>query len=202
MKPIFENSSALQNLNIIWLSNWSEATLNEIPKMLINKYFYHLFFFVVNCLNFSFSRANKLNKSDTIEDCEGFVQILKAIEPKLSTPLRFIYFIETYKHIYSTKKKKISSRQNKLSAGVTKLTEARNVVTDLKQKALEQQEKLAEKQSMANNALDMISNTMKNANVHKEEMESLKIRTEKENQQLIKRLKISYFSNIKRFLIK
>lgn len=68
-----------------------------------------------------------------------------------------------------------------------KLTDAKNLVSELKQKAAEQQEKLAEKQSKANAALDMISNTIKGANAHKEEMEVLKQKTETENVQLVKR---------------
>lgn len=68
-----------------------------------------------------------------------------------------------------------------------KLTEAENLVKELRQNATEQQNKLEEKQSKASAALDMISNTMKNANSHKEEMESLKSKTEAENIQLMKR---------------
>lgn len=61
------------------------------------------------------------------------------------------------------------------------------MVAELKVQALKQQEILEEKQSKANAALDMISATMRNANVHKQEMEVLKEKTEKENQQLMKR---------------
>lgn len=71
--------------------------------------------------------------------------------------------------------------------GVSKLNEAKTLVSELKQKAAEQEEKLAEKQSKANAALDMISNTIKGANAHKEEMEVLKRKTESENIQLVKR---------------
>ncbi|KAJ8984389.1 hypothetical protein NQ317_003537, partial [Molorchus minor] len=95
--------------------------------------------------------------------------------------------IRLYNRLYNEKRKSIEANQNKLKAGVAKLTEAENLVKELKQKAAEQQEKLAEKQSKANAALDMISNTMKNANSHKEEMENLKSKTEEENKQLIKR---------------
>lgn len=54
----------------------------------------------------------------------------------------------------------------------------------LKENAAIQEQKLAEKQAKANAALDMISSTMKNASQHKEEMESLKHKTEEENEQL------------------
>lgn len=67
------------------------------------------------------------------------------------------------------------------------MTEARQVVDELKLKASEQQERLAEKQTMANSALDMISNTMRDANTQKKEMETLKKDTENENQLLEKR---------------
>lgn len=67
------------------------------------------------------------------------------------------------------------------------MTAAKDLVSELKHKAAEQQEKLAEKQAKANAALDMISNTIKGANAHKEEMEVLKKKTENENVQLVKR---------------
>lgn len=67
------------------------------------------------------------------------------------------------------------------------MNDAKNVVAELKVKASEQQEELAEKQGKANTALDMISNTMKNANTRKEEMEILKKNTEKENLTLMQR---------------
>lgn len=67
------------------------------------------------------------------------------------------------------------------------MTEAESLVKELKQDAVEKQTKLAEKQTKANSALDMISNTMKNANVHKDEMEHLKSKTEEESIQLNKR---------------
>lgn len=67
------------------------------------------------------------------------------------------------------------------------MTEAKQLVSELKQKAAVQEEKLAEKQKKANAALDMISSTMQNANVHKEKMETLKVKREEENHQLLRR---------------
>lgn len=74
-----------------------------------------------------------------------------------------------------------------MQAGVSKLTEAKQVVAKLKSDANKQEELLAEKQAAANNALEMITETMRNANTQKSEMESLKEHTEKENQLLIAR---------------
>lgn len=72
-------------------------------------------------------------------------------------------------------------------SGISKLREARNVVLELRNAAEEQQRKLTEKQENANTALNMISDTMKNTNVHKEKIEHLKLQTEQENMQLSKR---------------
>ncbi len=58
-------------------------------------------------------------------------------------------------------------RQGKLSKGVSKLTEARDVVRTLKSEAASQEETLAEKQHEANEALQMITDTMRNANLQK-----------------------------------
>lgn len=144
----------------------------------------------------------KDNVVDTMP--QGFYQIHQQINNNLTTPRRYISLINSYLDLYSEKKKIILQRQTKLQvsipevpekvcifynlqAGITKLTEAKSVVADLKVKALEQQGILAEKQSKANSALDMISSTMQNANVHKQEMEVLKEQTEKENETLIKR---------------
>lgn len=64
------------------------------------------------------------------------------------------------------------------------MTDARTHVSSLKQEAAEQKEKLADKQAKAAAALDQISETMKNANVHKGEMEKLKEQTVKESQMI------------------
>lgn len=75
----------------------------------------------------------------------------------------------------------------KLQAGVSKLTEARQVVDSLKLEAAEQEKLLADKQEKATAALDMITQTMSNANIHRGDMDSLKVQTEKENETLIAR---------------
>lgn len=68
---------------------------------------------------------------------------------------------------------------------MSKLTDAKQVVDTLKSQAAGQEDKLAEKQAKANAALQMITETMRSANAHKGEMETLKENTEKENQQLL-----------------
>jgi len=64
----------------------------------------------------------------------------------------------------------------------------------LKSQAAEQEHKLAEKQAKANSALMMITETMRNANTHKVEMEALKEQTERENLLLMERCVILIFT--------
>ncbi|RZC33069.1 cytoplasmic dynein 2 heavy chain 1 [Asbolus verrucosus] len=168
---IFENCPAfLHKSIIIWKTEWSIETIESIPVLLINN-------------------SNKNDDKNEIQHCSNFPKIFEVIKEKMAAPSRFIAMVKLYIEIYIEKKSTITSKQSKLKAGVSKLTEAANLVAKLKQKAAEQQNKLAEKQAKANTALDMISNTMKNANSHKEEMEVLKHKTEGENQQLITRKK-------------
>ncbi|CAG9831197.1 unnamed protein product [Diabrotica balteata] len=110
---------------------------------------------------------------------QSFSFFYNATQSLINTPSRYISFIKLYGKLFTEKIDGIKSKQKKL----------KSLVKELKQDAIEKQEKLAEKQSKANSALDMISNTMKNANVHKEEMEVLKGKTEEENVQLERRKK-------------
>lgn len=56
------------------------------------------------------------------------------------------------------------------------------MVDTLKLEAAEQGKLLADKQAKATAALEMITETMSNANAHRGDMDQLKIQTEKENQ--------------------
>lgn len=55
------------------------------------------------------------------------------------------------------------------------------MVDTLKLEAAEQGKLLAEKQAKATTALEMITETMSNANAHRGDMDQLKVQTEKEN---------------------
>ena len=74
-----------------------------------------------------------------------------------------------------------------LKAGVGKLNEAKEVVSELKKKAAVQEKKLGEKQGEANKALELITETMRNANDQKVQMESLKDQTIQENEKIATR---------------
>lgn len=70
-------------------------------------------------------------------------------------------------------------------AGVDKLSSAQEVVQTLKVEAEKQEVALAEKRQLANNALEMISSTMRNANDQKTDLLELK-KTTQESSKLLK----------------
>lgn len=72
-------------------------------------------------------------------------------------------------------------------AGVAKLNGAREVVNHLKAEAATKEAVLAEKQEEANRALQLITDTMKNANDQKVQMEALKEQTLLENKKIAQR---------------
>ncbi len=109
--------------------------------------------------------------------------------PGSNCPLKFVTFIKTYQNVYEREKTQIRSRQEKLSKGVSKLTEAKEVVGRLKGEAAVQEKQLAEKQHEANQALQMITDTMKNANAQKVEMEDLRGQTVEKEKSLNQRKK-------------
>ena len=114
----------------------------------------------------------------------------KTIDATEATPAKFVCFVNTYESVYQKEKGKITDRTEKLSTGVSKLKEAREIVAKLKKEAAVQEEVLAEKQGEANQALQMITDTMKNANTQKSEMQGLKANTLKEEKTISERKKL------------
>ena len=120
---------------------------------------------------------------------QGFYNIFSTI-PKQDTSMRkYVSFIKTYQDVHTKEHTEITTRQLKLSKGVSKLLEAREIVKKLKAEAAVQEKELAEKQHEANEALQMITDTMRNANSQKTDMEGLKGDTQKEEKILNERKK-------------
>ncbi|PSN45379.1 Cytoplasmic dynein 2 heavy chain 1 [Blattella germanica] len=161
------NPALYKECCVMWLPGWSSQSMRTVPQLLLIR--------VEEAEGKPVSAKNKRRRSSVSDTLiEGFVKIHEQVSDKLATPQRYISFIHTYMHIYRKKKHEIQQRQQRLQAGVSKLTEARQVVDALKSQAAIQEQKLAEKQEKANAALQMITETMRNANTHKVEMESLK----------------------------
>lgn len=189
LSTILEHCPALkQETSILWMTHWSSTTMINLPEMIIDKYLSTIKF--DSPLQFSFCRFNETKEPpNKIEISNKFYEIYKRVHENIAAPARYTSLINLYTTLYSQKLTILQQKQNKLKTGVSKLTNARNVVAKLKESANEQKRKLAEKQAKANTALDMITTTMENANVHKEKMETLKQQTEKENVLLMKRKK-------------
>ncbi|XP_066245842.1 cytoplasmic dynein 2 heavy chain 1 [Euwallacea similis] len=160
---ILKAPSFMQCCGLLWLNQWSPETVKCFPHKLVQM----------------------LGEIECMSTSDSFQKIYASFPH--APPCRYTSMIKLYFSIAKQKVSSINANIAKLEGGVSKLTEAKSLVSELKQKAAEQQEKLAEKQSKANAALDMISNTIKGANAHKEEMQVLKQKTEIENVQLVKR---------------
>ncbi|KAJ9599677.1 hypothetical protein L9F63_026473 [Diploptera punctata] len=177
------NPALYKECCVMWLPGWSSTSMRTIPHLLLNRAEKE----EGDSRHSSTVTSGRRRSSVNDNLIDNFVRIHEQVSEKLTTPLRYTFFIHTYIHIYRCKKVDIQQRQQRLQAGVSKLTEARQVVDALKSQAAVQEQKLAEKQEKANSALQMITETMRNANTHKVEMESLKDRTERENIQLMER---------------
>lgn len=101
------------------------------------------------------------------------------------SPYRFKRLMAGYFYLYSGMLVKVKSQQKTLQAGVDKLSSAQQVVNKLKIEAQEQEVALAEKRQLANNALELITSTMRNANDQKTDLLELKKKTQ-ESSQLLK----------------
>lgn len=102
-----------------------------------------------------------------------------------NSPYRFKNLICSYYYLYHEMSSKIKNQQTILQAGVDKLSAAQQVVRTLKAEAEEQEVALAEKRQMANNALELITSTMRNANDQKTDLLELKKKTQ-EGSKLLK----------------
>lgn len=102
-----------------------------------------------------------------------------------SSPYRFKKLMAAFFYLYNGMLAKIKSQQKTLQAGVDKLSSAQQVVSKLKVDAQEQEIALAEKRKLANNALELITLTMRNANDQKTDLLELKKKTQ-ESSKLLK----------------
>ncbi|XP_068082912.1 cytoplasmic dynein 2 heavy chain 1 [Anabrus simplex] len=177
------NPALYKQCCVVWLDGWGTKSMRRVPQLLLAR--------IEESADGTSKRPLSGRHRSAADEVliNGFLNIHENVPRELATPRRYIAFIHLYQHIYISKQSGILERRGRLQAGVAKLTEAREIVAKLKCEAAQQEEQLAEKQGKANAALQMITETMRSANTHKVEMESLKEQTEKENIQLIKRKK-------------
>ncbi|KFB35182.1 AGAP010790-PA-like protein [Anopheles sinensis] len=102
-------------------------------------------------------------------------------------PLRRVLLMRAYFHLYAQEKTGKEQYKAKIQIGVDKLSETHRVVEKLKIEAQEKQQALAEKRKLANQSLEMISNTMHSANDKKTELLELQRQTQESSEKLIER---------------
>lgn len=135
---------------------------------------------VPNTLLQSLSSHHRINIPVTAFPTIGFWQ---------SSPLRNTQLIKTYGFTYVHYFKKMHEEKLKLQAGVDKLSSAHSLVEQLKSEAQEQEIALAEKRKLANQALEMISSTMRNATDQRTDLLELKRQTQESSEKLMERKK-------------
>ncbi|GLH06946.1 Dynein heavy chain, cytoplasmic, partial [Gryllus bimaculatus] len=180
------NPALYRQCSVLWQAGWSAATMQRVPQMLLAREVEEEAGAGAGSAS-GRGRGRRRRSSASEALVQGFQAIHAQAPRALGTPRRYVAFIHMYQRLYRAKKEHIMQRCQRLQAGVSKLTEAREVVAALKAEAAEQEKLLAEKQEKANAALQMITDTMRDANTHKMEMETLKEQTERENQQIVQR---------------
>ncbi|KAI8114967.1 Cytoplasmic dynein 2 heavy chain 1, partial [Lucilia cuprina] len=160
-----------RNMDILYLRGTSIETLNMLPKK-----------FVEVLSEFPGQSASK----EKVPVSSYFSEILDTLLQQ-QVSLRFYQLIKSYYYIYCNLSKDINKRLEKLQHGVDKLASAHAVVDTLKSNASKQEVALAEKRKLANEALEMISSTMRNANEQKSSMLELKKKTQESSEKLKER---------------
>lgn len=130
----------------------------------------------------------KLSRSSALST-KYFENVINDSGVWIDSPKRSVQLIKSYYLIHIQSEKNKLDHKSKLESGIQKLSDAYKYVAKLKDDAKEKEKALAEKRLLANQALEMISNTMKNANDQKTDMLKLKSKTE-ENGEILKERKI------------
>ncbi|XP_054724974.1 LOW QUALITY PROTEIN: cytoplasmic dynein 2 heavy chain 1-like [Uloborus diversus] len=165
------NPALYKACSILWLDDWSEESMLQIPRLLIS------------------GKEEKYVDTDQDGFYENFYRIHRKSGKNSRSPRKYIAFIQNYRDIFSRKCAEIETRKTHLQAGVSKLEEARSLVDRLNSEAQEQSALLAEKQAEADEALRLITTSMSNTGDQKIELEKLKTKIEEENIKLSKRKK-------------
>ncbi|KAH8376856.1 hypothetical protein KR093_001749 [Drosophila rubida] len=167
----FSSCPALhRQMDVLYVRRESRETLAMLPKQFIE------------LLNESSASAGR----GKVPVCSHFADVADELPPEQPSQ-RYYQLISSYYHMYSNAAAEIDQRLGKLQLGVDKLAAAHGLVDTLKSNAAAQEQALGEKRQLANDALQMISQTMHNANEQKSSMLELKQQTQSSSEQLKQR---------------
>ncbi|XP_017051507.2 cytoplasmic dynein 2 heavy chain 1 [Drosophila ficusphila] len=171
VQDYFNNFPALhRQMDLLYIRAESRETLAVLPKQYIE------------LLNESVGGGGGSGRGK-VPACSHFADISDELPTDQPTQ-RYYQLIRSYFHMYSNAANEIDQRLGKLQMGVDKLASAHALVDTLKSNAAAQEQALGEKRQLANEALEMISSTMRNANEQKSSMLELKQQTQKSSEQL------------------
>ncbi|XP_017471893.1 PREDICTED: cytoplasmic dynein 2 heavy chain 1-like [Rhagoletis zephyria] len=171
LNSLFSKFPALyRNMDICFVRTASTETQNQLPKKFIEML------------------AEGAGTKGSVPVFSYFTDAVESLVTQ-QAPKRYYQLIRSYYYIYLNFAKDINKRLEKLQHGVDKLAAAHNVVDTLKSNASQQEEALADKRRLANDALEMISATMRSANDQKTNMLELKKKAQESSEQLKERQK-------------
>lgn len=150
------NPAIYTKCTILWMGKWSKYGMVQVPVNRLKPILSNL--------------GSEINPKQLIE------QVLFIHASMLSsgaTPLKYIAFLDTHVKIFEENQTKLSTQQNHLSGGLKKLSEAAAMVDVLSKDAAEKKEKVTAKQIEADQALEMITQSMSIASERRVETQNL-----------------------------
>lgn len=143
---------------------WSKESLIQIPRLIIPKF---------------------VTDEDFSKNFYKIYQLFgKESKNGRQESRRFLALIDVFAKIFETKLMEIDNRKEHLKTGVEKLEDASNEVEKLRTDATEQRQLLSDKRREADDALNLITNSMHASEDQRLELEDIKAKTEKETQKL------------------
>ncbi|KAF0686502.1 Aste57867_21689 [Aphanomyces stellatus] len=151
------NPALYTRCTIVWMGEWSSASLKKIPELLLNA------------------------TSDLLKDEVQKVTLLQmvhliyeSVRTLGATPREYIGFLQTWQDLYAEKSKQLVTDVKHLKSGLSKLEEASATVDELSKSAGIKKKELSAAQVSADEAMDEIKRALDRASSNRREVEDLK----------------------------
>ncbi|KAL4440929.1 hypothetical protein ABPG74_009342 [Tetrahymena malaccensis] len=150
------NPAFFTKCTVVWLNNWSKESMSVIMKEELKE------------------MLENFPAKEKEDIASYFINIHKyGLDHSRASPSHLFALAHTYSKIYQKKVNSRGSQSSHLKKGLGKLQEAKELVDVLQKQAQVKKQELAVKQKEAANALDLITNAMKNAAERKSECEKI-----------------------------
>lgn len=152
------NPAIFTKCYIAWMENWSKSQFLRIPKAIIG--------------------SRELENMGDENKQRMLLKLMNAVHESISsygaTPLQYMQFIDTFRHIFIKERKTKEEQIRHLSQGLQNLQDAANDVDRLSQEAHKQKNLLAQKQQQQSKALEQIRESMQLSVNETNEIERIK----------------------------